>query len=272
MVGDQGFWILDGKIAGINAFHDKLANAKTKEERAKVFDEPVEGLKALDKYTLQLKLVKPYPQLLYILAMTFTAPVPPEAVQMYADDQGNMTEHAVGTGPFTLTRWNRNKDVVLDRNPDFHPDFYPTDGAQEFRKRGMLADAGKTLPFLDRIVMNVVHESQPRWLGFLRGQTDKLRLEKDNFSEAIQNQVNLTPEMSAKGIRLDISTGVTFYYVSFNMKDAIIGKNKLLRQALSLAVNRESWMEIFTNGTGQKQITALPPGVPGTSRRRETEI
>lgn len=261
-VGSQGFWIFDGKIAGINAFHEKVDKALDKDAVAKVFQENVEGIKALDNYTLQFKLTKPYPQLLYVLAMGFTSPVPHEAVEMYGDEHGNMTDHAVGTGPFILKRWDRNKSVVLDRNPNFHPDFYPTDGSQEFRKRGLMADAGKTLPFLDRIRMEVIHENQPRWLNFLKGKLDKFRLQKDNFPQAITNQVNLTPEMAAKGIRLDINSGVSFYYISFNTKDPIL-KNKYLRQALSSAIDRDKWTETFTNGTGKKQVTALPPGVPG---------
>jgi len=261
-VGSQGFWIFDGKIAGINAFHQRMDKASTKEARAKIFGQTVAGMKALDDYTIQLKLLKPYPQLLYVLAMSFTAPVAHEAVDMYGDENGYMADHAVGTGPFVLKKWERNKEVVLDRNSHFHPDFYPTDGATRYRANGLLADAGKTLPFLDRIEMTVIKEAQPRWLNFMRGMEDKILLPKDDFPEAIKNQVNLTPEMAAKGIRLAINTGVTFYYISFNMKDTLL-KNKYLRQALSLAIDRDKWIAIFTNGTGQKQVTALPPGVPG---------
>lgn len=260
-VGSQGFWILDGKIAGINAFHEQIDKA-SKEDRAKVFAQPVSGITALDDYTLQLKLLKPYPQLIYVLAMGFTSPVSHEAVDVYGDENGYMPDHAVGTGPFVLKTWERNKEIILDRNPNFHPDFYPTDAAAQYRAKGLLADAGKTLPFLDRIRMTVIKESQPRWLNFMRGKQDSILLPKDNFPEAIENQSNLTPEMAAKGIRLSVNTGAAFYYISFNTKDPII-KNKYLRQALSSAIDRDKWIAIFTNGTGRKQVTALPPGVQG---------
>jgi ABC-type transport system substrate-binding protein len=263
VVGARGFWIFDGKIVGINAFQKKYSEATTKEDRAKVFEEPIEGIKALDDSTIQIKLTKPYPQLLYVLAMNFTSPVASEAVAAYADERGEMTDHAVGTGPFYLKSWERNKQVVLERNPTYHPDFYPTDGSAEIRKKGLLADAGKTLPFLDRIVMTVIHEVQPRWLNFMKGQIDKVKLYKDNFPQAIEKQVNLTPEMTAKGLHLDIMGGVEFYYVSFNTTDPTLGKNKYLRQALASAIDRDRWIETFTGGTGRKQVTALPPGVEG---------
>jgi oligopeptide transport system substrate-binding protein len=46
------------------------------------------------------------------------------------------------------------------------------------------------------------------------------------------------------------------------MKDKLIGSNKYLRQAMSAALNRDKWIQIFTNGTGIKAVNALPPGVP----------
>lgn len=256
----QGWWILDGKVKGVNAFHEKLLKA-SKGDVPKVFAEEIEGIRALDDYTLQLKLIKPYPQIMYILAMSFASPVASEAVAMYGDENGNLTDHPIGTGPYLLKKWDRGRQIALERNPNFHPDFYPTEGASEFQKRGLLADAGKPLPFLDRIVINVVKEAQPAWLNFMKGNQDKIGIPKDNFAQAISNQVNLTPELSAKGIRLHIETGAVFYYVSFNMKDKLLGGNKHLRYALSAAIDRDKWVEVFTNGTGKKQTTALPPGL-----------
>lgn len=264
----QGWWIFDGKLHGINEFHDRLVKA-SKSEVPKIFGEQVDGVKALDDHTIQLKLKKPYPQLMYILAMSFTAPVPQEAVAAYGDENGNLTDHPVGTGPFVLKKWDRGRQVLLERNPTFHPDFYPADGSEEFRKKGLLADAGKALPFLDQIKIQVVKEEQPAWLGFMKGDFDVTTVPKDNFGQAIVNKVNLTPELASKGIRLSIETGAVFYYISFNMKDKLVGSNRHLRQALSSAIDRDSWIETFTNGTGQKQVTALPPGIldrPKTSK------
>jgi oligopeptide transport system substrate-binding protein len=261
-IDSQGYWIFDGKMVGINAFHDKLLKAGSQAEMLKLLNsESIEGAKALDDYTLQLKFLKPYPQLRYTLAMTFTSPVPHEATEMYQDEQGNLTDHPVGTGPFTLKSWEHSKEIVLEKNPTYHTEFYPTSGGEEYRAQGMLADAGKQLPFLDRIVIQIVKEDQPQWLNFLKGRQDIIQLSKDNFPEAIVNQVNLSPEMTSKGVRLNINTGVRFYYVSMNMVDPIIGKSKLLRQALSAAIDRDKFIEIFTNGSGKKQTTALPPGV-----------
>lgn len=262
-VQSQGWWIFDGKVAGINAFHDKLvaAAAKSKEDVAKAFEEPVEGMKALDDHTLQIKLVKPYPQLLWVLAMPFTSPVAREAVAKYADERGNVNDHPVGTGPFVLKAWDRGRRIVLERNPNYHPEFYPTDGSLEYRKRGLLTDAGKPLPFIDRMTIDVMRETQPRWLAFMNGDKDTLEIPKDNFNQAVAGKDRISPELAAKGVRLNLETGLVFRYISFNVKDKLF-ENKHLRQALSAAIDREKWISIFTNGTGVKMTTALPPGTP----------
>lgn len=259
-IQSQGWWVFDGKIKGINAFHDQLTKT-AKADLPKAFAADFEGFKALDDYTIQIKLTQPYPQLLYVLAMGFTAPLAQEAVTAYADEAGNLTEHPVGTGPFILKKWDRGRQIVLERNPTYHPEFYPTEGSNEYRARGLLADAGKPLPFLDRIVIQVIKEGQPSWLGFLKGKQDKILIPKDNFATAITNHANLSPELAAKGIRLHIETGAAFYYISFNMMDKLIGPNKHLRNALALAVDRDKWIDTFTNGTGKKMTVSLPPGL-----------
>lgn len=261
-IESQGWWIFDGKIAGINAFHDKMTAAKSKEEAAKSFGDKIAGIQALDSQTLQIKLMQPYPQLLYILSMSFTAPVAREAVEAYGDEKGNLTEHPVGTGPFILSKWERDRRFVLDRNPDYHTEFFPTEMAQTYRQQGMAGEIGKQLPFLDRISIRVIKENQPRWLSFMKSELDLMGIPKDNFNSAITNQVNLSPELAARGIRLSIETGATFYYISFNMKDKLLGQNKFLRQALSSAIDRDKWIEVFTNNRGKKASTALPPGIP----------
>jgi oligopeptide transport system substrate-binding protein len=257
----QGWWILDGKIVGVNAWRARAESVHEPRETLALLDEPIEGIRALDDYTLQLKLTRPYPQLLFVLSMPFTSPVAREAARAYGDRVGALRDHPVGTGPFRLKEWKRGRQIVLSRNPTHHPEFYPTDGASSFRKQGMMADAGKTLPFLDQVTMRIIKEQQPAWEQFLEGRSDLISLPNDHFDEAITNQVNLSPKLSAKGIRLNIETDAVFFFLSFNMKDRLLGPNRLLRQALSSLVNRELWIELVTHGRGRKMAVAVAPGL-----------
>lgn len=257
----QGWWIFEGRVRGMDALRERLAKAATAEERAQALAEPVEGLRAIDDRTLEIRLTRPYPQLPHALAMSFTAPMAREVVEAYADETGAVHDRAVGTGPFRLERWDRGHRVRLARNPDFHPDFYPVKADPALRERGLLADAGKPLPFLDAIEFRIIKESQPAWLSFLKGELDALGIPKDNFAQAVDAQGALRPELAAKNIALTVEPSVTFWFVSFNQKDPLLGRNRALRQALSSAIDREEWIDVFTNGRGRKMTSALPPGV-----------
>jgi ABC-type transport system substrate-binding protein len=260
-IQSQGFWIFDGKLVGYNALAEKVKGVSADKIQEALVKEAITGLTAPDDYTLQFKLTKPFPQLLYVLIMNFTSPVPREAIDRYGDNLGNWNDHPVGTGPFKLSSWDRTHRVVLDRNPTFHDEFYPTAGSADYRARGFLADAGKKLPLIDRVNFDILKEEQPRWLNFMKGNNDAVVVPKDNLAQVVREKTSISPELAAKGVSLDIDSGVGFYYIGQNMKDPILGKNKLLRQAISSAINRDKWVGTFTENTGVVQANSIPPGL-----------
>jgi ABC-type transport system substrate-binding protein len=252
----QGFWIWEGKVAGIEDFQKKFGQGRP---AAEVMKDDVEGFKALDDYTLQLKLVKPYPQLLYVMTTTFTTPIPPEATAHYGRD---FTNHPVGTGPFRAIEFNPTARVLLVKNENFREELFPSADRLGSKYKQLAAYSGKRLPFVDAIEFSVVKEEQPRWLGFLSGKYDQIKIPKDNFNTAIQNRTEVKPDLAQKGIYVSIDPAISYWNVNFNMKDALVGKNKLLRQAIASAVDAEQWLQIFKNGRGSVQTEVNPPIVP----------
>lgn len=252
-IQSAGQWIFDGRVVGFSEFTKKLT-AAPKDQLAKTFEETsIEGMKALDDYTIQIKLTRPYPQLIYMLSMSFAAPVAQEVIAGCADERAQLNDKAVGTGAFKLVKWDRGHEIVLERNPQYRGDPMPA---------GVGADSGKVLPFLDRLVFVVIKEDQPAWLNFLKGEIDTGRIPKDNFGQAIAGGKGreVAPELKEKGIKLDVVPGPVAYWVNFNVKDKVLS-NKYLRQAMSSAINREKWIELFTNGRGHKQDQVAPPGL-----------
>ena len=246
-----GWWLYDGKIKGLNewrAKYEKLPEAN--------YDEVVEGIQALDKYTLQFKLAKVFPQFLYALAMPFSYVVPREAVTKYGKEFIN---HPVGTGPYVLPVFDQGKRLVFTKNPTFREKFYPSDASPEFKH--MLADAGKKLPLVDKIVVDVIVESQPAWLKFNKGEVDYLSIPKDNYSTTIVNN-QLSKEMTDKGVSLSITPGLDVYFYGFNF-DHKIFQNINLRRAMSLAFDQKLMNELFYNNTGVPAESVAPPGVAG---------
>ncbi|MCO5143823.1 MAG: ABC transporter substrate-binding protein [Oligoflexia bacterium] len=265
-IQSPGTWIFDDKVVGWNEYRKKLSDNRTKLEE--ILAENPEGLKAVDDYTIQIKLIKPYPQLLNALAMGFGAPVAKEVTDKYGH-QG-LTERMVGTGPYILKTFVKGSRIELGKNPNFRKDFYPTEGDDEAKAEGLLASAGKELPLVSDITFLIIKESQPAWLQFLKGNLDAAGIPKDNFDSAIKDK-ELDPSLAAKGINLRKGEEAVIWYLNFNMKDKIVGGNNIdLRRAISMAINREEFIEKFLNGRGVKATSIVPRVINGFSGRTET--
>lgn len=246
----EGWWIFDGRIKGLNEWRDKLAKGEA------TYDTPVEGLQTPDSHTLVITLNKPFYQLNYVLTMAFSAVVPREAVDKYG---GEFMNHPVGTGPFVFESWIRGNKVTLKKNPNWHGGTYPTEGEAGDKEAGLLADAGKPVPFVDMLIFHEVPEDQPRWLNLMKGNFDFAGIPKDNFDAAMASDKELKPEIKEKGIRLIIYPWPDVVYMGFNMEDPVLGKNLNLRKALCYAYDQKTASEKFYNN---RVITAHSPIAP----------
>jgi ABC-type transport system substrate-binding protein len=234
------------------------------------------GARALDEYTLEITLGERYPQFVYWLAMPFFAPVPWEAERFYAEP--GMAERnlsldwfPVGTGPYLLRENNPNRRMVLARNPNFRGEPYPATGEPADAAAGLLADAGRTMPFIDEIHLMLEKEDIPEWGKFLQGYYDLSPVAPDGFDQAIRfapdGRPELTAEMRRKRLALSVATQPSVSYIGFNMLDPVVGgydeRARLLRRALSIAVDFEEMISIFSNGRGEPAHGPLPPGIFG---------
>ena len=247
----EGWWVLDGKLKGLNEWRDKNAKLPTTN-----YDEEVEGLKAVDKYTLQFKLVKRFPQFLYALAMPYTYVVAKEVVAKYNKEFIN---HPVGTGPFFLPKFDQGKKITYFKSPTFRDKFYPTDSSPELKD--LLGDAGKKLPLVDKIVVNVIIESQPGWLKFNKGEIDTYSIPKDNFATAVKDN-KLSADLVAKGLELKITPMLDLTYTAFNYDNKLFSNTKL-RKAMYMAFDEGKSNELFYNNTAFPAQGVIPPGIAG---------
>ena len=235
-----------------------------------------DGARALDDHTLEITLDGKYPQFIYWLAMPFFAPMPWEAERFYA--QPGMAErnlslewYPVGTGPYVLRENNPNARMVLARNPNFHGETYPSEGMPEDAAAGLLAAAGKPLPMIDEVHFMLEKEEIPTWAKFLQGYYDASPIAPDGFDQAIRftpdGRAELTPTMQARELKLTVATQPSVSYLGFNMLDGVVGgsseRARKLRQALSIAIDMEEMISIFSNGRGVPAHGPLPPGIFG---------
>lgn len=252
------WWILDGKIKGLDAFR-KASGGTNATDYAAV----VEGLRATDRHTLRIETSQPYPQLLWVLAMHHCPAVPREAVEFH---QENFNAHPVGTGPFILKDWKRNYRMEFVKNPKWaetgRADCYPTNGAPGDVEAGLLEDAGKPLPRCDRVVEYVISDPATEWLMFLNGQLDQVRvIARDNWSEIVDRNLKLVPALADKGVQLVVGPQMTIGYFGFNFDDPVL-KNAKLRQAMSCGFNINEWIKL-NNYRLIAPTGPIPKGVPG---------
>ncbi len=247
--------IFAGYIEGLDEFREYTGGVKEVD-----YGRPVAGLQAPDPHTLEITLTRPHNFLLYWLAHLPTAPVAREVLERYGRD---LVNHPVGTGPFRLVGNFRSNSFTMARNENFRRENYPDRAAPALAERGLLADAGRRIPFLDRIEWTIIEESQPYWLAFLDGKIDSAGIPKDSFDRVITTARELSPALAARGIRLIKAEDPSIFYYGFNMDDPVVGANRPLRQAMSLAFDRETYIETFLNGRGRVPAGPIPPMIPG---------
>ncbi len=266
---------LDDFARTLQADH-KSAVAERRDEWLDLRRFPLAGVEALDAHTYRIRVKGKYPQFVYWLTMPFFAPMPWEADRFHGQPgmaAKNLTLdwYPIGTGPYMLTENNPNARMVLEKNPNFHGQAYPCEGEPGDREAGLLADCGKPLPFIDKVVFTREKEQIPYWNKFLQGYYDASGIASDSFDQAVQvgsgGETTLTDAMRAQGIVLSTSVSTSTFYMGFNMLDPMVGgdgeRARKLRQALAIAIDQEEFISIFQNGRGLPAQSPIPPGIFG---------
>ncbi len=268
--------LMSDYIVGLGDYAQQLRQQLAESGEIDLKDGVISGVKALDKYRYQIKVKGLYPQLKYWLAMPFFSPIPWEADQFY--QQAGLIKRnivmdwfPVGTGPYQLTENDPNSRMVLSRNPNYRGETYPLEGEEGDKEAGLLADGGKSLPFVDKVIFQLEKEQTSYWNKFLQGYYDVSAISSDSFDQAIQvgsgGDFGLSDEMKEKGVSLRTTIGTSTYYMGFNMQDPVVGglseRAKKLRQAISIAIDYEEYISIFLNGRGIAAQGPIPPGIFG---------
>jgi ABC-type transport system substrate-binding protein len=247
------------KIRGL----DELRAAALKARTPFPYDTEVEGLRALDRYTLRIVVDKPAPRLLQVLAGgDLYGAVAREVVERYGDD---IMAHPVGTGPFRLAEWRRSSRMVFERNPRYREHLYDEqpngDDAegQAWAKRFR----GRRLPMVDRVEISVIEEQQPRWLAFLNKQQDlQERLANEFINVAAPNGV-LAPNLAREGVQLYRVPASDVTLTAFNIEDPVVGgytpDKVALRRAIGLGLNVPKEIRIARKGQAIQANSGLAP-------------
>jgi len=248
---------VQGKFVGADS-----AVAKAKAAGRFDYDAKIEGLQAIDRYTLQVKLVQTDYTMIELMTTVSMSAVAREVIEAYRDPHTQRAmEHPVGTGAYRLAEWKRGSRVVLEANPDFREENFPSH-FEPGDSPLVRANAGKRLPIIGRVEVSFVEESQPRLLAFNSRQIDYLHLPLDLTRSVLDNNT-LRPEYAKQGIAFSRDLEPSYYYTYFNMTDPVVGgytaDKVALRRAIAMAYNIPEEINIIRQGQAIPATQTISP-------------
>ena len=245
---------------------DELRQEALRSKKPFDYDREIEGLKALDRYTLQFKLKQPRPRLVYNLAASdIFGAVAREVVEFYGD---KIMEHPVGTGPFMLKQWRRSSFIALERNPAYREHYYDAEPNPEDTEgqAWVRRFKGRRLPMVDRVEISIIEESQPRWLAFLDRQLDRVSVPLEFTRQAVPNG-KLAPNLARQRITMDRGVASDSTMTLFNMDDPVVGgytpEKVALRRAIGLAYDTDREIRMVRRGQAVPAQSPLSPHTYG---------
>jgi ABC-type transport system substrate-binding protein len=255
-----------GEIEGYVAGTDE-ALARARKANQLDYDAPVEGFKAIDRYTFQVKLTRP----LYIFIYNFadcriSCALAREVVEHYGEDIGS---HPVGTGAYRLAFWKRSSKMVFEANPNYREEYFDGEpGADDVEGQEILRKLkGKRLPIVGKVEVYVIEETQPRWLSFLNEEMDLMYGVPEEYANQAMPNNKLAPNLAKRGITMKQVPLLDLTYMYFNMEDPVIGgytpEKVALRRAVSLAYNTRDEIAILRKNQAIPAQTPYSPGVAG---------
>jgi oligopeptide transport system substrate-binding protein len=187
------------------------------------------GAKASDDHTLVVTLNKPTPYLLSLLRHSSFLPVHKGSVEKFGADwtkPGNF----VGNGAFTLSEWTPQSSLTVVKNPNFY-------------------DAANVK--LDKIIYYPTEDIGEEFKRYRAGELDITYEVPSDQIKYIES--NLKDEYEAKPYL------GTYYYV-INLTREPLGKQKAIREALALAIDRDTLADKVTQGSFLPGYSWVPPG------------
>jgi ABC-type transport system substrate-binding protein len=259
------------EILGLSSYRRELVASK----KPFNYEHEIEGIKALDRYTLQFKLAQARPRFVGLLAQgTLYGAVAREVVEAYGEA---ISAHPVGTGPFVLKSWRRSSLIVLERNPGYRERFYDAEpNADDTEGQALLARfKGRRLPMVDRVEVSIINENQPRWLSFLNGEYDFIERLPEDFITQAMPLGHLAPNLAKRGLQAYRTLVSDLTYTMFNMDDPVVGgytpEKVALRRALSLATDIEREIRLVRRGQGIPAQSVIVPNTSGYAPQFKSE-
>lgn len=210
----------------------------------------VDGFKAIDDTTFQLKLLMPYRPVLGILSMQYCSVVPNEAVKKYGT---NFRSHAVGTGPFQFVAWEEGQAMVMKKNPNYFE----------------VDEAGKRLPYLDGIKISFYDSKATEFLLFRQKKLDFINDIDASFKDEVLTKNGTLRKDWAGKIQLQTHPylNIEYFGILVDTANDLVKNSPLrmrkIRQAINYGFDRQKMVLYLRNSLGiPAQSGFVPSGLP----------
>ena len=197
------------------------------------------GLKAIDANTLEVSLKYAFSDFEYVVAHPTLGPVPKAAVEK---DPAAFATAPIGNGPFMIdTAWEHDQSIKLKAFPDYYG----------------------TKPNVAGVDFKIFKDPETAFLEFKAGNLDWTAIPSGQI-KATQTEYGTSDNgyTANPGKQTLLGAELAIYYLDINVTDTLL-KNVDLRQALSLAINRQAICDTVMEGTRVPSDSIIPPGIVG---------
>ena len=264
--------VANNQILGLEA----LREAAIRGNKPFDYDTPIEGLRALDRYTIQFRLARANPRFTDELSdPSRSGAVAREVVESYGD---KIMEHPVGTGPFRLASWRRSSLIAFEKNPNFRDEFYDEQAPADdpLAQAAVAKLKGRKLPMVDRVEVSIIEQPQPRWLSFVNREMDLIEQVPEDFTTTAIPNNKVAPNLAKQGVyevRYLRNDDAMSY---FAMENPVVGgytpEKVALRRAIALAVNTEEEIRAVRRGQAIVAQSIVAPGLYGYDAAFRSEM
>jgi oligopeptide transport system substrate-binding protein len=205
------------------------------------------GFKALNDTTFQLKLIRPFHPIMGILSMQYCSLVPKEVAEKYGKD---FRRHPVGTGPFKFKTWAEGQALIMEKN-------------EKYWERD---EAGQQLPYLDAVKVSFYDNKATEFLQFRQHKLSFINDIDPSFKdEVLSKKGELRPEWNGN-IVMNTHPYLNTEYLGILVqeKNEVVSKSPLnikkVRQAINSSIDRKKLMMYVRNSIGLPAESGFVPG------------